>query len=215
MSADLLIEELERLYPDYLPDAAAKAGILQIGRRLYEQGFAAANDGNITCLVAPGRLWATPAGVSKGYMTEAMLVCVDGAGSVLEGDWMPSSELLLHLRVYADNPAVRAVIHAHSPVATAFACAGMPLDKPILAEAAAMLGTVPVAPYAPPGTGALAESVAPYLRDFGGVLLANHGVFTWGASLTEALYRLERIEYYAVLLLRTGYLPQPAKELGP
>ena len=207
------IEELERLYPDYLPDDVAKDGILQIGRRLYERAYVAANDGNISCLVAPGQIWTSPTGVSKGYMTEAMLVKVDSGCHVLEGTWQPSSELMMHLQVYQEDPDVRAVIHAHSPVATAFACAGIPLDQPILAEAMTMLGTIPVATYAAAGTTLLAKSVAPYIKGHTGVLLENHGVLAWGSSLSEALYRIERIEYYANLMMLTGYLPQPPKHL--
>jgi L-fuculose-phosphate aldolase len=208
--AGLSIEELDRKYPGYLTDAAAKLGILQAGRRLHEKGYGAANDGNISCLVAQGELWATPTGVSKGYMKEGMLIKVDGEGRVLEGEWPPSTELMMHLRVYKENPLARAAIHAHSPVATAFACAGIPLDQPVIAEAVALLGPIPLAPFALPGTPEVAESIAPYCRDFSGVLLANHGVLTWGASLTEALYRMERVEYIAGLLMLTGYLPQPA-----
>ena len=208
------IEGMERLYPQRLPAEQAKEALLQIGRRLYEKGYAAANDGNISYLLAPGRVLATPTGVSKGFMTTSMLVVVDSECRVLEGDWLPSTELLLHLRVYQENPEARAVIHAHSPIATAFACAGIPLDRPILAEALNLLGQVPVAPYAAPGTQELAASVVPYLQTYAGVLLANHGVLTWGASLTEAMYRLERIEHYAKLMLLTGHLPQPAISLA-
>jgi L-fuculose-phosphate aldolase len=210
---DLSIEELDRLFPGYLTDEAAKLGILQAGRRLHEKGYTAANDGNISCLVAPGEIWATPTGVSKGYMNEDMLIKVDQGGGVLEGSWAPSTELMMHLRVYQENPNARAAIHAHSPIATAFACAGIALDQPVLAEAATLLGPIPVAPFAMPGTSAVADSIAPYLRDYRGVLLANHGVLTWGPSLTEALYRMERVEYVAALLMRTGYLPQPAKQI--
>ena len=213
--AQLSLEELYRLYPDGLPDKEAKQGIVQVGRRLYDRGYAAANDGNISYLAGPGMAWATPANISKGFLKEAMLVKVDVDGRVLEGTWPPSSELRMHLRVYRENPDARAVIHAHSPYATAFACAGMPLNEPILAEAAAMLGEIPVASFAQPGTPAVAESIAPYCRDHCGVLLANHGVLTWGASLTEALYRLERIEYYAHLLALTGHLPPSARRLAP
>jgi len=209
----LSLEDLDHMYHGFLPDEAAKRGILLAGKRLYDRGYAAANDGNITCLTGPGEVWATPTGVSKGFMTEEMLIKVDTEGNVLEGSRAPSTELMMHLRVYRENPEVRAVIHAHSPVATAFACAGIPLDQPILAEASALYGQVPVAPFAIPGTPAVAESVAPYCRDNCAVLLANHGVLTWGASLLEALYRLERVEYYANLLMLTGYLPQPARRL--
>jgi len=210
----LLIEELERRYRGWLPDDAAVQGILQIGRRMYERGYAAANDGNITCLAGPDAVWATPTGVSKGFMTAEMLIKLDFGRRVLEGAWTPSTELMMHLRVYRENPDVKAVIHAHSPAATAFACAGIPLDQPILAEAVSMQGQTPVAPFALPGTPALAESVAPFCRDYRGVLLANHGVLTWGVSLTEAFYRLERIEYYANLLILTGFLPRPVKPIS-
>ena len=202
------IEELEKQYPDFLPDAIAKEAILQIGKRLYDKSFVAANDGNISCLVAHDQLWISPAGVSKGFMSESMLIKVDRECRVLEGTWLPSSEMMLHLQVYQEDPEVRAVIHAHSPVATAFACAGLPLDQPILAEAMLILGSIPVAAYAQPGTPALAESIRPYIRGYSGVLLENHGVLTWGASLTEAMYRIERIEYYANLMMLTGYFPQ-------
>ena len=209
------MEAMCKAYPDYLPDREARLGILEVGRRLYQKGYVAANDGNISCLTAPGEVWATPTGVSKGYMAEDMLIKVDLEGHVLAGDWAPSTELMMHLRVYKENPAARAAIHAHSPAATAFACAGIALDQPILAEAIAMGGQAPVAPFALPGTPQVAESIAPYCRDYSAVLLANHGVLTWGTSLVEAYYRMERVEYYANLLILVGYLPQPARLISP
>ncbi|MCL1848795.1 MAG: class II aldolase/adducin family protein [Clostridiales bacterium] len=209
------IEKTDRLYPDYLPEQEARLGILHAGKRLYDRGYVVANDGNISCLTAPGQIWATPTGVSKGFMTEEMLIKSDLEGHILEGTWAPSTELMMHMRVYKENPGARAAIHAHSPVATAFACAGIPLDLPILAEAVAMQGHVPLAPFALPGTPAVAESIAPFCLAYTGVLLANHGVLTWGASLSEALYRMERVEYYAHLLMLTGVLPQPAKLISP
>ncbi len=209
------VEELDRLYPQYLSDEAAKQAIMDVGRRLYKKGYVAANDGNISCMVEPGIVWATPTGVSKGYMTEEMMIKVDLTGRVLEGTYKPSTELMMHLRVYQENPAVKAVVHAHCPMATAFACAGIALDQPLLAEAVAMLGPVPIAPFALPGTPAVAESIAPYCRDYKAVMLANHGVLTWGPNMTEALYRLERVEYYASLLMLTGHFPQPARYIAP
>ena len=139
-------------------------------------------------------------------MTEDMLVKTDLAGTVLEGTRKPSSELKMHLRVYQENPDLRAAVHAHPPVATSFAIAGLPLDRPILPEAIVQLGTIPVAPYAEPGTQAVPDSIAPFCRDYGGVLLANHGALTWGYDLTQAYYRMETLEYYAQVTINSVFL---------
>ncbi len=190
----------------YPTDREAKTLLLEAGRRLYERGFVASNDGNMSVLVSAGTLWTTPTGVSKGFMTEAMLVKTDLAGTVLEGTRKPSSELKMHLRVYQENPDLIACVHAHPPVATSFAIAGIALDRPILPEAIVQLGTVPVAPYAEPGTQAVPDSIAPFCRDFGGVLLANHGALTWGYDLTQAYYRMETLEYYAQVTINSVFL---------
>lgn len=190
----------------YVSDREAKEAILEAGRRMYQQGFVAANDGNITCLVSPDALWATPTGVSKGSMTGEMLIKVDRTGRVLEGTYRPSSELKMHLRVYLENPDVRAVCHAHPPIATGYAVAGIPLDRPILPEAIVQLGTVPVAPYATPGSQGVPDSIAPYCRTHNGVLLANHGAITWGGDVTQAYYRMETLEHYAHVTLYTGLI---------
>ena len=190
----------------YPTDREAKTLLLEAGRRLYERGFVASNDGNMSVLVSAGTLWTTPTGVSKGFMTEDMLVKTDLAGTVLEGTRKPSSELKMHLRVYQENPDLRAAVHAHPPAATSFAIAGLPLDRPILPEAIVQLGTVPVAPYAEPGTQAVPDSIAPFCRDFGGVLLANHGALTWGYDLTQAYYRMETLEYYAQVTIKSVFL---------
>ena len=190
----------------YPTDREAKTLLLEAGRRLYERGFVASNDGNMSVLVSAGTLWTTPTGVSKGFMTEDMLVKTDLAGTVLEGTRKPSSELKMHLRVYQENPDLRAAVHAHPPAATSFAIAGLPLDRPILPEAIVQLGTVPVAPYAEPGTQAVPDSIAPFCRDYGGVLLANHGALTWGYDLTQAYYRMETLEYYAQVTINAVFL---------
>lgn len=190
----------------YPTDREAKTLLLEAGRRLYERGFVASNDGNMSVLVSAGTLWTTPTGVSKGFMTEDMLVKTDLAGTVLEGTRKPSSELKMHLRVYQENPDLRAAVHAHPPAATSFAIAGLPLDRPILPEAIVQLGTVPVAPYAEPGTQAVPDSIAPFCRDYGGVLLANHGALTWGYDLTQAYYRMDTLEYYAQVTINSVFL---------
>lgn len=185
----------------YPTDAQAKASILEVGRKIYQRGLVAANDGNLSVRVGPDALWVTPTGVSKGAMTEDMLVKVDLAGNILTGTRKPSSETKLHLRLYQEDPLIRAVVHAHPPAATAFAAAGIPLDRPVLQEAVVQLGPVPVAPFALPGSQAVADSVVPYCRQYRALLLEYHGAVTWGDTMEQAHYRLECLEQVAQVTL--------------
>ena len=185
----------------YPTDSQAKAEILSVGKKIYQRGLVAANDGNLSVRVGENALWVTPTGVSKGDMTEDMLVKMDLDGSILLGTRKPSSEVRLHLRIYRENPDVRAVVHAHPPAATAFAAAGIPLDRPVLQEGVVQLGTVPVAPFAVPGTQGVADSVAPFCREYRAALLEWHGAVTWGETMEQAHYRLECLEQTALVTL--------------
>ncbi len=191
---------------EYISDAQAKQMILEVGRRMYQGGFVAANDGNISCKVGDNGIWATPTGVSKGFMTEDMLVKLDLDGNVLEGTHKPSSEIKMHLRVFKENPKVQGVVHAHPLTATAFACAGISLEEPVLMEGVLSLGCVPLVHFALPGTEEVPEAVAPYCREYNAVLLANHGALTWGDNLMQAYYRMETTEYYAKILMMNNFI---------
>ena len=198
----------------YLSDYEAKKQIIAIGKRMYDKGFVASNNGNISCRVGPNTIWTTPTGVSKGFMTPDMLVKMNFDGKVLMGKLKPSSEVKMHLRVYNENPDVMAVTHAHPPVATSFAIAGISLDRAILPEAVVNLGSVPIAHYATPGSQDVPDSIAPYCNTHNAVLLANHGALSWGKDLTEAYHRLESLEYYATVLMYTGRIIGRANELS-
>ncbi len=206
-----MIEPNSNNYPN---DEEAKQQILEAGRRMYQKNFVASNDGNLSVKVSDTTLWATPTGVSKGFLTENMLIKVDLNGKILKGSWQPSSELKMHLRVYRENPEVKAVVHAHPPIATSFSVAGIPLNRPILAEAVVQLGEVPLAPYATPGTLEVPDSIAPYCKTHNAVLLANHGALTWGNSLWQAYYRMETLEYYATVTLCACVILGRANELS-
>ena len=169
---------------DYMSEKKAKKAIIDIGQRMYVRNFVAANDGNISIKTGDNEVWATPTGVSKGFMKKSMLVKVD-------------------LRAYKENPHIRSVCHAHPPICTCFAIAGIPLDTPVLAEAVITLGNVPVAPYAELGSKEVPEAIAPYCHTHNGVLLANHGAVTWAEDPYAAYYRLESMEYYANILMLT------------
>ncbi|MHC1787155.1 MAG: class II aldolase/adducin family protein [Christensenellales bacterium] len=202
-------------YSRYPTDQEAKALILDIGRRMYQKNFVAANDGNITCKVDDDIIWATPTGVSKGFMSEDLLVKMYLDGRIIhQGELGPSSEIKMHARIYLENPEVRGVTHAHPPICTSFAIAGISLDKAIYPEALVNLGTVPCVHYETPGTQAIPDSIAPYCKDYNALLLANHGAVSWGKSLLEAFYRLESMEHYATVLMYTGNIIGKANVLS-
>jgi len=191
----------------------SKKMICEIGRRMYQREYVAANDGNISVKVGENLIISTPTGVSKGYMTPDMISEVD-----LEGNWggiglEPTSELKMHLRLYKENKNVGSVVHAHPPIATAFSVAGIELVKPILIENVLMVGPILIAPFAKPGTQEVPESIAPYCKKYKGVLLANHGALTWGKDLTEAYHRLESMEHYAKILMYSTKILGSNREL--
>lgn len=202
-----------KMSENYMSEKQAKKAILDIGQRMYVRNFVAANDGNISIRTGDNEIWTTPTGVSKGFMKKKMLVKVDLAGKILEGTRKPSSELKMHLRAYQENGDLRAVCHAHPPICTSYAIAGIPLDIPVLAEAVITLGKVQVAPYAELGSEEVPEAIAPYCTTHNGVLLANHGAVTWDEDPYGAYYRLESMEYYANILMITGKILGKQNEL--
>lgn len=184
--------------------------IVEVGRRLWTRGFVASNDGNISVRIGPDRLLMTPASVSKGFMTPEMMVITDLAGTLVEGapGRKPSSEILMHLVAYRQRPDVGAVVHAHPPISTGFAVAGIPLDRAVLAEVVTTLGSIPIAQYGTPSTRELADAVAPYVRAHDGLLLANHGALALGRDLFSAYYKMETIEHFARISLVARQLGQ-------
>jgi L-fuculose-phosphate aldolase len=187
--------------------------ICKVGQRLYECGFVAANDGNISAKTSDGNVLLTPAGVSKRDLTPEMIVKTDLDGNKIAGLLNPSSESGMHLLLYRENSEIAAAVHAHPVSATSFACAGLPLDKPIYPEAALNLGTVPITEFAKPGTPAVAKSIKPFVKKYKAVLLRNHGALAWGNNLTQALYRLEALENYAKIILNVYYIIKNPAEL--
>jgi L-fuculose-phosphate aldolase len=184
-----------------IDDARLRGDIVEVGRRMYARGYTASNDGNISVRLGPDRLLMTPKSVCKGFMTPDMMCVTDLEGRKLQGDRDPSSEMLMHLEVYRQRPDVQAVVHAHPPIATGFAVAGIPLDRAVLAEVLTTLGSIPIAEYATPSTRELPEAVRKYIKAHDGMLLANHGALTVGADLYGAYYKMETIEHFAKISL--------------
>jgi L-fuculose-phosphate aldolase len=190
-----------------------KADIVEVGRRLYARGLIGGNEGNVS--VREGDvLYITPAGVCKGFLAPDQIVATDLEGRPREGG-RASTEIRMHTAVYQRRPDVKAVVHAHPPTATAFAVAGLPLDRAITAEAVVTLGPVPVIPYGMPSTEDLAENVGRAICEAQAVLLAHHGALAVGENLWRAWERMETLEQVARVALaarslgREQELPAP------
>lgn len=175
--------------------------IVLVCRRLYERGLVAGPDGNVSVRQDDGAILVTPSGLSKIDVTPDDLVVVTLDGRVRDGRHAPSSELLMHLRIYQRRPDVGAVVHAHPPAATGFAVAGEAFMAPVLPEVILQLGEVPLVPYATPGSAQLADAFEPFLATHDGFLMANHGATTIGPSLVTAHQRMESLEHAARILL--------------
>ena len=174
-----------------------RTDIVEVGRRLYARGYTASNDGNISVRLDDRRLLMTPTGVCKGFMDARMMCITDLEGKKLEGERNPSSEIQMHLEVYRQRPEIQAVVHAHPPVATAFAVAGIPLDRAVLAEVVTTLGQHSDRRIRHAVHQELPDAVRKYVKAHDGMLLANHGALTLGADLFSAYYKMETIEHFA------------------
>lgn len=175
--------------------------IVAVGRRLYARGLVGGSEGNVSVRLDEGRLVTTPAGACKGFLAPDDLVVIDLAGRPLGGSGRPSSEIAMHLKIYALRGDVRAVVHAHPPTATGFAIAGRPLDECVVPEVIATLGWVPIVPYGTPSTAELPDRIAPYVATHDALLLANHGAVTYAPTLGRAIDAMESIEQAARSLL--------------
>jgi L-fuculose-phosphate aldolase len=182
-------------------ESTLRAHIVEVGRRLYARGYTASNDGNISVKLDDGRLLMTPKSVCKGFMSPEMMCITDLDGKKLAGERDPSSEMQMHLEVYRQRPDVRAAVHAHPPIATGFAVAGIPLDRAVLAEVVTTLGSVPIADYATPSTRELPDAVRKFIKAHDGMLLANHGALTVGSDVFAAYFKMETIEHFAKISL--------------
>ena len=196
----------------------AAEAIVRVCRRLDARGLIAGAEGNVSVRLAGDRILATPAGRAKAELVAADLVEVDGTGRVTYGAGRPSTELAMHLRIYARRADVGAVVHAHPPTATGFAVAGEDFMAGVLPEIIFGLGPVPLVPYGAPGTPTLADRLEPFLGAHDVFLLANHGATACGPTLEVAQQRMESLEQAARILLVARQLgrvvPLPPDEVA-
>lgn len=186
-----------------------------ICHKMWQLGWVAANDGNLSVRLPDGNFLATPTGISKSFITPEKLVIIDKTGKVLEAEngYRPSSEIKMHLRCYEERDDVGAVLHAHPPTATGYAVAHVPLDRYTMIETVAAIGSIPVTPYGTPSTYEVPDAIAPYLQEHDVLLLANHGALTVGTDAITAYYRMETLELFAKISL-TAHLLGGEKEIS-
>jgi L-fuculose-phosphate aldolase len=182
--------------------------IVAVCCRLYDRGLIAGQDGNVSVRLASGHILVTPAGLSKVDVAPEDLVELTLDGDQVTSGRSASSEVGMHLRIYRERADVRAVVHAHPPIATAFGMTGRDFMNAVLPEVIFHLGSVPLVPFAMPGTPALGNAMAPFLAAHDAFLLASHGATTVGPSLRLAHQRMESLEHAARIL-------QAAEAIGP
>lgn len=185
-----------------------KEQICDVCHKMWQLGWVAANDGNVSVRMDDGTCWITPSGLSKSFIKPDMLIRVNESMEKVEGKdcYVPSSEIKMHMRCYAERGDVNAVVHAHPPTATGYAVANKPLDEYSMIETVVAIGSIPVTPFGTPSTYEVPEAIAPFLKEHDVVLLQNHGALAVGCDLTTAYYRMETLELFAKISLNAHLL---------
>ena len=188
--------------------------ICDVCHKMWQLGWVAANDGNVSVKLPDGNFLVTPTGISKSFITSEKLVIIDKDMNIVEaeGNYKPSSEIKMHMRCYTERDDVGAVVHAHPPTATGYAVAGKSLDEYSMIETVIAIGSIPLTPYGTPSTNEVPEAIAPYLAEHDVLLLQNHGALTVGCDLITAYYRMETLELFAKISLN-AHLLGGAKEI--
>ncbi len=185
-------------------ERALREEFVRIGQLMHSRGYVTATDGNISARLGSDRFLATPSGLSKGFMTPDQMVVIDWEGKPVGGSrygaarhLRPSSEILLHLEAYRQRPDIKAVVHAHPPIAVALSIAGIAIAPCILPEVIVTLGTIPTTEYATPASPEGAVVVRDLIRNHDAVMLQRHGSVTVGSSPFDAYLKLEKLEHAA------------------
>jgi len=197
-----------------LPDWKIRQEIIDIGQRIYDRGLATGTDGNISYRASKDHLLITASGTCLGQLKPDDILAVDYSGNALSTERRPSSELPMHLAAYRLRPDINAVIHAHPPTATGFSIAGLSLAAPVIPEIVMTLGEIPTAPYATPSSEEGALALAELVTRHDAILLDRHGAITVGSTLEEAFYKMEKVEYTAMVTL-TAWLLGKTELLSP
>ncbi len=187
---------------------AARTQVAAAAHRLAAAGLVSGTAGNVSARSGDAVV-ITPTGVELATVAAGHLTVVALDGTVIDGDLAPTSELDLHLGVYAARGAgAGCVVHTHAPVSTALSCV---LDElPCVHYEMLLLGgPVRVAPYATFGTPELAASAVAALEGRTAALLANHGTVAYGADVDAAVRGTELLEWAATVYWRAAQVGTP------
>ncbi len=189
-----------------------KQQICDIGKRLWLREYVDGNGGNISCRFGDLFL-CTPTGVSKGFLREEMICLVDIEGNQLAGKFRRTSEMKTHLSIYKTNPAALAVTHAHPVHATAFAIAGIEPPQCLTPEIEVLVGRVPVAPYATPGSAEMSKIIGPLGKEYQAILMGNHGLICWGTSVEDSYFKIEITDAFCRTAIIASHIPGPKTQI--
>src|ERR1700722_16604290 len=183
--------------------------IVEVGRLMFQKGWVAANDGNVSIRLDAERILATPTGISKGMMQPDDLIVVAPNGDKISGRRERTTEIAMHLKIFELRPDIHAVVHAHPPVTTGFATAGRALNMALLPEVVIGLGCVPLVAYGLPGTPELTDPMLPLIPKYDALMMANHGAVCYGEDVFKAYFKMETMEHFARIQLVAELLGGP------
>lgn len=171
--------------------------LVMIMERIYGYGMTTTSGGNLSIKDDNGDIWITPAGIDKGSLTPADIMCVKADGKII-GNHKPSSELPFHQSVYRLRPDIRAVLHAHPPALVAFSVVRKIPNTHLIPNADLICGKVGMAEYGLPGSEELGEKIGEVIKNgINTVVLENHGVVVVGEDLFKAFMAFETLDQCA------------------
>lgn len=168
--------------------------LVDYGKKLLDKNLVAETSGNLSLRGQGDEIYITPSGMDYLEITEDDIVIINFMGEILEGDKKPSSEWMMHVEIYKNYPNYNAIVHTHSPIATAFAVSRKKIPLILIEMKPFLGGEIEVAPFKPSGSLELAKSLIPYLKKSNSCLLANHGVVSCGKNIESAFLSAEYVE---------------------
>lgn len=167
---------------------------------VYERGFVAAFDGNLSVRLSNGNILITPSAVPKGEIKSSDLIEIDLEGKVVKGIKKPSTESKLHTFIYKRREDINSVIHCHPVFTSVLSITKRKIDFAVFPEVILTLGKIALCNYATPSTKEVTDSLLPYINYAWIYILKNHGAVTTGLNLRDAFYKMEKLEHFSKII---------------
>lgn len=178
------------------PEWAARCEMVRVARLIYERGYNASIDGNLSVRLSEDELLMTPSGCHLGFLQPSDLIVTNPTGGLVRGERAPTSEYRLHTALYARRPDITCVVHVHSPFAVAASLAGIDLAQTYITVA-----PVPTTAYARISSEQSPRAVEPFMADYNWAILPRHGTVAWADTLWDAFLRVEGMEHAAKVVV--------------